>query len=685
MGVLSRLLSLFFRMKKITGILLFLHSVLLLTAQKTNEPIGSDSNRIVELSEVIVKSQQTAHQQLIRSFRSTNAATLEEIMSRLPEISLLRRGSYGMEPTIRSFSGGQINVLVDGMRIHGACTDKMDPATIYIEPMNLENLQVQTGSNGFMNGSAIGGTVNMKMAEPDYLHQHKLTGMISSGYQSAAKSIYEAAKLNYSSGKWAFRLSGTYRHNKNYRSGGGERINFSQFEKVNYSFSAKFQQNNYNYLMADVLADDGWNIGYPALPMDVGYAAARIASISLHHNNELQRFSKWQVKIYANQVKHSMDDTKRPFVPMHMDMPGISKTFGIYGETELIINRKQKILFRADGSSTFLKASMTMYQAGQLPMYMLTWPDNRKNQYGISALWLLQVDSTLKVQIATRADYITHLLVSQQAKDQVGIFGYADAGRSDVLKNVSVQGSKKIIKNITTTASISYAERIPTASELYGFYLFNSNDGYDYIGSPRLKTEQSVQAELSAAYNSGANRIQFTYFYAHISNYISAVIDPSFSTMTNGARGVKSYINLPNASVTGIEGTAVLKPFANTNIVSTIRYTIGKDDKKKPLPFIAPLKNISSVRYLFHMTSLQLESEAALQQNRVGEKTGEDKTPGYVLLHARLGYNSVLFKQNMEMQAGVENIFDKHYHEHLDWGNIARPGRNLYLQLKIFF
>jgi iron complex outermembrane receptor protein len=39
----------------------------------------------------------------------------------------------------------------------------------------------------------------------------------------------------------------------------------------------------------------------------------------------------------------------------------------------------------------------------------------------------------------------------------------------------------------------------------------------------------------------------------------------------------------------------------------------------------------------------------------------------------------------MEIQAGVENILDKQYHEHLDWGNINRPGRNVYAQIKIFF
>ncbi len=653
---------------------------------QTQQPaIIEDTTRIVELREVTITStQKTAKQQLINFFKANSSVTLEEILSRLPEISLLRRGSYGMEPSIRSFTGGQINVLVDGMRIHGACADKMDPATIYIEPINLENLQVQTAITGFMSGSAIGGTVNMKMAEPDFLNVNKITGLISSGYQTAAKSFYESARLNYSTGKWAFRMSGTYRNNKNYRSGGGDIIDFSQYEKVNYSISAKYQHTLYTYFKADLLGDDGWNIGYPALPMDVGYAAARIGSLSMHRENPSKSLYKWQVKIYANKIDHSMDDTKRPNVPMHMDMPGWSKTYGAYTEAELKINQKQRLLLRADGSSTFLKASMTMYQPGELPMYMLTWPDNRKNQSGISAAWLLQIDSTLKLQVTGRTDFISYKLVSQEAKDQVSIFGYPSANRKDLLKNISAVISKKISQKIKVSASIAYVERMPTASELYGFYLFNSNDGYDYIGNPKLKIEKSLQADLSVIYNWKNNRVQLSYFYSSLFDYLTGTINSSFSTMTIGAKGVKEFINIPNASVSGVEGSVVLKPAPAIDVVSTVRYTAGKDNKGNSLPLIAPLKNTTSIRYQPKNFSVQLEAEAASKQGHINIEAGEDVTTGYSLLHIRFGYNTMILNNTIELQGGVENIFDRKYHEHLDWGNISRPGRNVYIQFRVY-
>ncbi|MBL0356127.1 MAG: TonB-dependent receptor [Chitinophagaceae bacterium] len=669
-------------MKKFIIFFLFISSVF--TAHAQNNITVDDSVHIIELQGVSVSSiKRTAQQQLFNFFKTNNASTLEDILSRLPEISLLRRGAYGMEPSIRYFSGGQINVLVDGMQIHGACTDKMDPATIYIEPINLQNLQVQTAGNGFINGSSIGGTVNMKMAEPDYLHNHQLTGVFNSGYQTAANNFYESLRLNYSAGKWAIGASGTYRNSKNYRSGGGKVIPFSQYEKVNYSLSVKFQQDKYTYFKADVLADDGWNIGYAALPMDVGYAAARIASVSMYKENSTKRLYKWQTKIYANSVRHFMDDTKRPFVPMHMDMPGESKTVGIYTEGEIRMNRKQKIIFRADGASTFLKASMTMYQGGQLPMYMLTWPDNRKNQLGTSASWLWQPDSLQQLKLSGRIDFVSSQLVSKEAKDQVSIFDNAFEGRKDLLKNLSAQISKKISRRLKVTSSIGYSERMPTATELFGFYLFNASDGYDYIGNPKLKTERALQADVSVLYSWQRSRIQVTAYCSKVNNVIAGTINPALSTMTIGASGVKSFVNIPYAIVAGAEVGGFFKPMPAVDIVSTIRYTLARDNKNDPLPFVAPIKNITAARYQPKNFSMQLESEAALSQNQVSRQYGEDATAGFVLLHCRLGYNTSIFKNNVELQAGVENIFDKKYHEHLDWGNIARPGRNLYVQLKV--
>lgn len=163
------------------------------------------------------------------------------------------------------------------------------------------------------------------------------------------------------------------------------------------------------------------------------------------------------------------------------------------------------------------------------------------------------------------------------------------------------------------------------------------------------------------------------------------MIEPSYSTMTIGANGVKSFVNIPAATVSGVEASGIMHLFTLVDLMTTLRYTTAKDKHNNPLPFIAPLKNVTSLRYQSKKFSAQLESELALKQSRINTSSGEDSTPGYALLHARFGYNTTLFTNNLLFQAGVENMLDKEYHEHLDWGNIPRPGRNIYLQIRLQF
>ena len=671
---------------KFTILLTLFFSGIAMQAQVSPSPLSDDSTRSIELREIQVNTiARSDRQRMLHFYRGNLSAGIEDIMVRLPEISLIRRGTYGMEPAIRSLSGGQINVLLDGMRIHGACTDKMDPATIYIEPVNLDQVQLQTGAQGFLYGATIGGTINLKTASATCHNNGKINGSLSSGFQSAAKSIYESAQIRYSSGKMAILTTATWRSSEAYRSGGGQKIPFSQYEKVNYSTAFSYQLNDRTLLKADYIGDHGWNIGYPALPMDVGYAVARIGSVSLVKQRPGNRLYQWTTKFYANQVRHYMDDTHRPNIPMHMDMPGRSLTWGLYSEGQVKLNKQQQLQVIADFSSTRLKASMTMYENGQPPMYMLNWPDNRKDLGGIGVSWKWRTDSNWTLQSVIRMDLISTDLTSQEAKDHISILGVNDAGRLELLKNISATAVRKVFPWLQSSLSLAYAERMPTTTELYGFYLFNAQDGYDYLGNPELKPECSLQGEWAVQLQGKKARLRTTLFYQFIRDFISGRIAPAFSTMTIGAHGVKKISALPEARLYGVEVSVLYKPLAALDLISTLRYTRGKDNSGDPLPMIAPLKSNSVMRYQFSRFFVQAETEAAAAQMKVSPTYGEDPTSGYLLLHLRSGFSFKLLSKKTDLQYGVENLLDKNYHEHLDWGNVKRPGRNGYVMLKWFF
>ncbi|MDO1499171.1 hypothetical protein Q2T40_02410 [Winogradskyella maritima] len=104
---------------------------------------------------------------------------------------------------------------------------------------------------------------------------------------------------------------------------------------------------------------------------------------------------------------------------------------------------------------------------------------------------------------------------------------------------------------------VSYGDRAPSVSEAFGFYLFNSFDNHDYIGDPNLKNEGALElkSKISLPFKNGKIGAEGNFF--HTQNYILGEIDPTLSTMTIGADGVKiyrnlEYANLFNVSINGV-------------------------------------------------------------------------------------------------------------------------------------
>jgi iron complex outermembrane receptor protein len=236
----------------------------------------------VQLEEVCVSDNNENENQAFDFYKNSKLASTEDILSRMQGVNLIKRGAFGLEPTLRNYSTGQSNVTIDGMRIYGACTDKMDPVSIYIEPANLQSIQVAHGASGALDGSTIGGQIGMKLKEPTFSCHSKLNGQFSQSYLTVNNGYNSSLTLQQSFKKVAYRISGTFRKADNYRAGSNTLIQHSEYQKLNTSAAISFKITQSQILKLDYIGDWGKNIGYPALPMDVGTASAQIFSLAHH-------------------------------------------------------------------------------------------------------------------------------------------------------------------------------------------------------------------------------------------------------------------------------------------------------------------------------------------------------------------------------------------------------------------
>lgn len=659
-------------MKRVIGLLL------LITGNAWAQE--SDTMRTIILSEVLVRSTLQQDDTLQNFFRANKSATTEEILSRLQSVYLIRRGSFGQEPVIRGMSAGQINLTIDGMKMFGACTDKMDPISIYVEPQNLKSIEVTAGADGSKMGSTVGGTVDMKLAQPLFLKQ-QFSGRASVGYQSAAQAFNSFLNLNYAKKRSAYNASINYRTANDYRAGGGEIIQYSQYNKVNFSAAGKWKAGQ-DTLQANVLIDDGWDIGFPALPMDVGYAKARIASVSFDRFRAHETLQHLTTRLYYNTIHHSMDDTHRENVEMHMDMPGTSSTFGIFAEGELHPFKKHSLSFRTDAYYNSVLAEMTMYPSGEQAMYMQTWPASGRGVLGFYLNDQITFNRKTKLFVNGRADLAQTHLKDGFGKDQLEVF-YPEVSNTydKIVKSFNVKLNRMIGNSLIVDVEAGYGERIASLSEMFGFYLFNRADGFDYVGNPDLKSEKNWTSEVTLNYYRSKFQVTASAFYNYLPDYIFSKIAPELSPMTPGANGVKVYENIPHATIAGGEASVLYAISNSFQLISAWKYTRGQDFQNVPLPMIPPLQAITTLRYSKSKYSLQFENESSFSQDNICPYYGEDYTPGYSIMNFRMFYSIHVSRKRLDLNAGIENIFDVNYHNHLDWGNISRPGRNILASL----
>lgn len=648
----------------------------------------SDPNYVAweyELDEVLIEDANTdEYNATLRYYKSDPLNSTDEIMEKLVGIWAIKRGNYAYEPVMRGLSAGQINVTIDEMRVLGACTDKMDPITSYVEPNNLEKLNVSQGATGFQSGSTVGGSFDMQIKKPAFNSEKPWATSFGTRLLSANNGVESLFNTSYSKNKVGVRVGAAYRKGENYREGGGELIDHSAYNKVNYSASLSYLPGNNDLVNLSLIGDNAWDVGYPALPMDVGSADAKIIGLTYDKWFKNRSFYQWTAKVYYNQVNHVMDDSNREVI-VKMDMPGYTKTFGSFIKGNYEWSDRLYGLMKLDFYKSFAHAEMTMYFPGSPPMFMLTWPDVKRNVLGYQNQTFYNINNRSTLNGGFRIESNMASIESTLGEQQVSVFQFDEPNPGEVLINANIGFDQKIGKLINVDVKLSYGQRMPNEGEQYGFYLFNAYDGYDYIGRPDLKSEQSVQFETSIKIEANKFRFNLTGYYYQFNRYIIGKIHDDLIPMTIGANGVKVYENLDFVELAGLESQFAFK-WKHFDLLNSTKFTYGQMEGEMPLPLMPPLKNNFQLNYLIKDSWIfNVSLEASAKQKRVNTYFEENTTDGYAIANLKIAKSFHIQKIHFKTNIGIDNIFDKKYHEHLDWGDISRTGRNMSLSLVLNF
>ncbi|MGI9531032.1 TonB-dependent receptor plug domain-containing protein [Lutimonas sp.] len=652
-----------------------------LQAQETEDgslaKLETDSLKTVKLDEIIlIGREELSNQKQVKPLSS-----VDEYLERSLKVTMIKRGNYAWEPALNNMNSDRLSLTIDGMQIFGACTDKMDPITSYVDISNLSAARISSGQQGAEHGSVVGGSIDLQMQKSDFEGDQWDIG-IDTGFESNGEAKIFSGEFNVSEDTYFVNTDVIYRKAGNYYAGGDTEVLYSQYEKFNISATAGFKTSEKGAIIGSLIYDRANDVGYPALPMDVSLARAAIGSVAYEVKDASDAIERWETKLYVNSIKHVMDDTNRPDVIIHMDMPGWSDTYGFYSKINMS-KGKHDLQFNANGYYNKSLAEMTMYPIDQEEalMFMLTWPDVRTTHAGVYGEDEIPLSEQGSVKFTTRLAFQHELVADAFGLNSLQIF-YPEMEESQqrVMVNVSAQYKWESSKS-TWTFRGGYGERAPSVSEAYGFFLYNSYDNHDYIGNPYLGNEKS--AELNANYDFNIQDFSIgaeaSYFY--MPDYIIGEIDPDLSPMTLGAEGVKVYTALDYATILSSGMRMTYQFLTGFSLSGSMSYNLGQDDSNGSLPMIRPFQYGATLGYQKGMFTAEIDMDGASEQQNYGEAYGESPSDAYTVFNMNIGSSFYFGSQKLIAKAGIENIFDVFYSTYADWNGIPRKGRNVFLNL----
>lgn len=643
------------------------------------EPDSVD--RHVDINEVVVSG--ALHGGQKRSLKGV-AATIDEHLSQLGHVSLIRRGSYAMEPVVNNMQDERVSTTIDGMKIFYACTDKMDPVASYVESSNLQSISLSSGldANPQATGN-IGGSIDLRLRKVgfDAVNPYEL-GALASYESNGSVRMFEAdAAISKSSFYTNAGLS--FRKADDYKAGDDTHIDFSQFQKYNVFANLGARLDNGDALESTFIYDKATDVGYPALNMDVAKAEAFITSLAYKHLIDGSFFLSNETKAYFNRVVHVMDDSHRPDLLIRMDMPGKSKTAGLYN----LLNgqgERSQLQINYDLFYNFRHADMTMYApTTDWQMYMLTWPDVSTLCTGLAVSDDISIANAHSIRLSSKVAWQQQHIGSDEGYKLLEVF-------FPHMKRTYHQTETRASARYTYSSSLwrfsfgtGWGSRAPGITEAYGYYLNNTFDNYDYIGNPRLSNEEAFEANASLTFTARNVRLYADANIFRFRNYIIGHVEQRLSPMTLGANGVKVFGNIPHATIVNAQFNSTVRLSRLLTWDSSLSYGFGADADGDALPIISPLQYRSSLKFDRGRLSAVANLEGATKQTRVATKYAETGSDAYIICGANVSYVLSFNGHDTTLRLGVENALDRNYSTYSDWNHLPQKGRNLYASLAL--
>lgn len=615
------------------------------------------------------------------------------ILSRIPAVSGIRKGGgYGFDPVLRGFKYDQLGILIDGIQTTTvACPNRMDPPTSQVAVNTLNDVQVHKGPYALRYGNHIGGVINFRSGAAGSGRKRGVYSRISGGYESAGSVWRTEALTGLNGEKLGLQLAGSLHRGGDYNDGDGNLVQAS-FERANLGVHTSFRPNERHSFTVDVTRNFARDADYAALPMDLRSDDTWL----LHAGHEVFLGTGTGLKLntsaYASLVDHLMDNADKILDPRMVNAETAVQTRNFGGRVELFMGEGPYRFVtgadlnyeNADGKRTreFLMGPNTGNSVSDN-----VWQNGRILRTGVFGEYSKAV-GRVKYHLSARIN-----LNAADAPDAEDSFTTLYGQIKSLQVNPGVSGGLEYRgMHFSYALWVGRVQRSGSLSERFMNSFPVGLDPYELIGNPELKPEVNNQADLIVTYRGDKKtRLEFNLFHSFLQQFVSSVIRTDLDPKMPSAPGVRQYINVDRASITGFEmGIQQVFPWELTLRVDAAAQLGRNHLNGEPLPEIPPVDLRSKLwgRYLGDKLRPSVNARYVLKQSRISSEFGETATPAFWLMDLDVSYAAF---QWLTVSAGIHNLFDATYYEHLNRSvtgsgqPIYNPGRNLYLGIAASF
>jgi iron complex outermembrane receptor protein len=374
-----------------------------------------------------------------------------------------------------------------------------------------------------------------------------------------------------------------------------------------------------------------------------------------------------------------------------------------YGVKYTLPVKNGNLVLGLDGDAATNSATIT--DPNSAMWYVENFNDAERNRNGVFAEWEGSATDEWSVLVGARVTQVemdsakvsssmAMMMPMSAAAQLANRFNSDDLNQKDNNLDVVLNTSYAVSDTFSLEAGIAQKTRSPSYQERYLWMPLESTgglaDGNSYVGDIHLDPEVAHQLELGFSWDNQSAYFKPRAFYHKVSDYIQGI--PATDTTVIAASMTDptplQYANV-DAVLYGFDTPFGYQLSSKLSLDGQVSYVRGKrDDISDNLYRIAPLNGLLALSYTENEWILIGEVEGFASQDEVSATNSEKETAGYALVNLKGSYRPL---HNLELTAGIENLMDKLYAQHLagysrvDVGEISKgdrlpgQGRNLFI------